>query len=56
MCPYKHIIFVKHEGDDKMLIVNLYVYDLIFKGNDERVFATFNQYMYKLFDISDLGR
>ena len=55
-CPYEHNLFIKaHEGG-KILIVCLYVDDLIFTGNDERMFTDFKKSMMHEFDMTDLGR
>ena len=49
-------MFIKaHEGD-KILIICLYVDDLIFIGNDERMFTDFKKSMMHEFDMTDLGR
>jgi hypothetical protein len=55
-CPHEHTLFVKYFTDNKVLIVSLYVDDLIFTGNDEKVFADFKHSMKNNFAMTDLGR
>ncbi|KAK2442007.1 putative mitochondrial protein [Trifolium repens] len=54
-CPHEHTLFVKKDGE-KVLIVSLYVDDLIFTGNDSKMFQSFKESMKNVFDMTDLGR
>jgi hypothetical protein len=54
-CPHEHTLFVKKDGK-KVLIVSLYVDDLIFTGNDSKMFKSFKESMRNVFDMTDLGR
>jgi len=55
-CPHEHSLFIKtHEGG-KILIICLYIDDLIFIGNDERMFTDFKKFMMHEFDMTDIGR
>jgi hypothetical protein len=54
-CPHEHTLFVKKDGE-KVLIVSLYVDDLIFTGNDSKMFKDFKESMKNMFDMTDLGR
>lgn len=51
-CPYK---LHKTDNRGKMLMVYLYVYDLIYTGNDRAMFENFNKSMMFEFDMFDLG-
>ncbi|GAU45713.1 hypothetical protein TSUD_400940 [Trifolium subterraneum] len=55
-CPHEHTLFVKHDKEDKMIVVSLYVDDLFFTGNDQRLFDKFKLSMEKNFAMTDLGR
>lgn len=55
-CYSEHTLFIKTNKGGKILIVSLYVDDLIFTGNDELMFAEFNNSMLREFDMTDLGR
>jgi len=55
-CPYEHTLFLKKTEEGTFLIVCLYVDDLIFTGNNEKMFNSFKQSMMKEFDMTDLGR
>jgi len=55
-CPSEHTLFVKTGSKGTILIVSLYVDDLIFTGNNERMFSDFKESMKKEFDMSDLGK
>ncbi|KAL8155990.1 hypothetical protein AgCh_001157 [Apium graveolens] len=48
-------LFTKVE-QGKYLIISLYVDDLIFTGNDEKMMVKFKESMMKEFDMSDLGK
>lgn len=55
-CPYEHTLFVKTEGEGKILIVCIYVDDLVFTGNDNLMLEEFKASMKQEFEMSDLGR
>ena len=55
-CYSEHTLFIKTNKGGKILIVNLYVDDLIFTGNDDFMFAKFKNSMLREFDMTDLGR
>jgi hypothetical protein len=40
-CPYEHTLFTKIKDGNSILIVSLYVDDLIYIGNDSRMFEEF---------------
>jgi hypothetical protein len=44
-CPYEHTLFMKQGSEGKMLIVSLYVDDLIYTGNNEKMFCEFRSSM-----------
>lgn len=52
----EHTLFVKEEKQGQILIVSLYVDDLIFTGNCERLMNDFKESMKKKFDMTDLGK
>nr|AFP55578.1 copia-type polyprotein [Rosa rugosa] len=54
-CSYEHTLFVKIEGEGKMLIVSLYVDDQIFTGNDMSMIEKFKSSMMHEFEMTDLG-
>ncbi|KAL0294174.1 UNVERIFIED_CONTAM: Retrovirus-related Pol polyprotein from transposon RE1 [Sesamum angustifolium] len=47
-------LYIKSQGNDT-LIVSLYVDDLIYTGNNEKMIQDFKQDMMKKFEMSDLG-
>ncbi|PNX55819.1 putative LRR receptor-like protein kinase, partial [Trifolium pratense] len=55
-CPHEHTLFVKNESDGRIIVVSLYVDDLIFTGNDEKLFADFKSSMESNFAMTDLGK
>ncbi|KAJ4764255.1 polyprotein [Rhynchospora pubera] len=52
--PSEPTLYVKH-GATGMLIVSLYVDDLIFTGNDEKMMHEFKNDMMKKYEMNDLG-
>lgn len=52
----EHTLFTKSKEGGKLLIVNLYVDDLIFTGNDKSMCDEFKKSMMLEFDMSDLGK
>ncbi|GAU29997.1 hypothetical protein TSUD_160820 [Trifolium subterraneum] len=54
-CPHEHTLFIKHV-EDKILIVSLYVDDLIYTGNDSKLFEDFKHSMQGKFAMTDLGK
>jgi hypothetical protein len=55
-CQYEHTLFIKNKAGGKILIINLYVNDLVFTGNDESMFVKFKSFMMREFDMTDLGK
>ncbi|KAH9794818.1 Integrase catalytic domain-containing protein [Citrus sinensis] len=55
-CLSEHTLFKKNGGDGRILIVSLYVDDLIFTGNDGKMFEEFKRSMKQEFEMFDLGR
>ncbi|KAL0459390.1 UNVERIFIED_CONTAM: Retrovirus-related Pol polyprotein from transposon RE1 [Sesamum latifolium] len=47
-------LYINNQGNDT-LIVSLYVDDLIYTGNDEKMIQDFKEDMMKTFEMSDLG-
>ncbi|KAL0423821.1 UNVERIFIED_CONTAM: Retrovirus-related Pol polyprotein from transposon RE2 [Sesamum radiatum] len=47
-------LYIKSQGNDT-LIVSLYVDDLIYTGNNEKMIQVFKEDMMKTFEMSDLG-
>lgn len=54
-CPFEHTLYVKTEEGGKLLIVCLYVDDLIFTRNDDKIFDEFKKSMMTEFEMTDLG-
>ena len=54
-CPSEHTLFTKTE-EGKALVVSIYVDDLIFTGNDEKLIKEFKVSMKNEFDMTDLGK
>ena len=55
-CDFEHALFLKIEDEGKLLIVSLYVDDLVFTGNCEKMMIDFKESMKSEFDMSDLGK
>ncbi|GAU31045.1 hypothetical protein TSUD_214810 [Trifolium subterraneum] len=55
-CPYEPTLFVKQDTEGRMLIVSLYVDDLIYTRNDEKMFNDFKKSMKSKFAMTDLGK
>ncbi|KAJ3676254.1 hypothetical protein LUZ60_003666 [Juncus effusus] len=53
-CPYEHALYVKKKGND-LLFVALYVDDLIFMGNNDKMVKEFKEAMMREFEMTDLG-
>ncbi|KAL8098000.1 hypothetical protein AgCh_030941 [Apium graveolens] len=53
-CPYEHSVYVK-KFEGKLLIVALYVDDLIFMGNCQKLIEEFKKGMTCEFEMTDLG-
>ncbi|OMO69396.1 Integrase, catalytic core [Corchorus capsularis] len=53
-CPYEHALYIKVSGSG-ILIVCLYVDDLIFTGNNPKMFEEFKRAMNREFEMTDLG-
>ena len=54
-CPSEHTLFTKTE-EGKALVVSIYVDDLIFTGNDEKLIKEFKVSMKNEFNMTDLGK
>ncbi|KAK2993848.1 hypothetical protein RJ640_027325 [Escallonia rubra] len=54
-CPHEHALYVKMNGKCDILIVGLYVDDLIFTGNNVKMFDDFKKEMAKEFEMTDIG-
>ncbi|KAJ3693375.1 hypothetical protein LUZ60_008855 [Juncus effusus] len=52
--PYEHALYVKKKGND-LLFVALYVDDLIFMGNNDKMLKEFKEAMMREFEMTDLG-
>ena len=48
-------LYIKTQGQNHTLIISLYVDDLIYTGNDEKMIKEFKEDMMKTFEMSDLG-
>jgi hypothetical protein len=55
-CPHEHTLFVKQGDKNRILIVSIYVDDLIYTGNDEKLMSEFKNSMKEKFAMTDLGR
>ena len=55
-CFCEHTRFIKTNTQGRILIVSLYVDDLIFTGNNEKMFKHFKESMQQQFDMTDLGK
>ena len=53
-CPSEYALYIKAEEKEK-LIVALYVDDLIFMGNSQRLISEFKKDMMREFEMTDLG-
>ncbi|GJV64548.1 retrovirus-related pol polyprotein from transposon TNT 1-94 [Tanacetum coccineum] len=53
---YEHTLFIKRQEGDKILFVNIYVDDLLFTGNDEKMMEDFKISMKAEFEMTDLGK
>nr|GEV46500.1 putative RNA-directed DNA polymerase [Tanacetum cinerariifolium] len=52
----EHTLFIKRQAGDKLLFVNIYVDDLLFTGNDEKMMEDFKVSMKAEFEMTDLGK
>ncbi|KAL4563757.1 hypothetical protein LXL04_027802 [Taraxacum kok-saghyz] len=52
----EHTLFIKAKSTDKLLFVNVYVDDLLYTGNDEKMLEEFKCSMKNEFEMTDLGR
>ncbi|CAL5391936.1 unnamed protein product [Camellia sinensis] len=48
-------LYIKRQGTAGIVIVSLYVDDLVFTGNDEKLIEDFKREMMKKYEMSDLG-
>jgi Reverse transcriptase (RNA-dependent DNA polymerase) len=53
-CPYEHALYVKKK-EGNLLYVALYVDDLIFMGNNEKMIKEFKEVTTQEFEMTDLG-
>ena len=53
-CPHEHALYYKNINGD-VLLVCLYVDDLIFTGNNPRLFEDFKKAMTREFEMTDVG-
>ncbi|GJR43382.1 retrovirus-related pol polyprotein from transposon TNT 1-94 [Tanacetum coccineum] len=53
-CPYEHALYVKKD-DNKILLVSLFIDDILFVGNDEKMIKEFKEAMTQEFEITHLG-
>ena len=54
-CPFEHAIYVKSRKGE-LLIIALYVDDLIFMGNSQRLLEEFKEVMKEEFEMTDLEK
>lgn len=50
-CPYEPCVYTKSNTHGEFLVLYLYVDDLLFTGNSERLFMEFKQTMFDEFEI-----
>ncbi|KAG6471756.1 hypothetical protein ZIOFF_069202 [Zingiber officinale] len=55
LCPYEHTLYVKSSSAGDILIVCLYVDDLIYTRNNQKMMADFRVVMIRQFEMMDLG-
>jgi len=55
-CPNEQILFIKRSTRGNILIVSIYVYNLIYTGDDKGVMIEFKKSMMQAFDMTDLGK
>ena len=55
-CPNEHTLFTKRSKEGKILIVSVYVDDLIYTGDDEKMMSSFKFSMMRVFEMTDLGK
>lgn len=54
-CPQEHALYVKEGEDGSILLVCLYVDDLIYTGNNSKMFDEFKKVMTREFEMTDIG-
>jgi hypothetical protein len=54
-CPYKYSIYVKIKESCNTFIISLYGDDLIFTGNNPKIYGDFKQAMIKEFEITNIS-
>lgn len=54
-CPFEHAVYVKHEGNE-VLIIGVYVDDLLATGTNIAGIAQFKKQMNTEFEMSDMGQ
>lgn len=53
-CPYEHALYKKTDANVNVLLVCLYVDDLIFTGNNPKMFKEFKMSMIREFEMTDI--
>jgi len=54
-CPHEYVIYVQIKKSGDTLIVCLYMDDMIFIGNNPKIFGDFKQAMIKEFEMTNIG-
>lgn len=54
-CPHEYTLYVKNGKDGSILLVCLYVDDLIYTGNNPKMFEEFKKEMTQEFEMTDIG-
>ncbi|XP_044473188.1 receptor-like protein 43 [Mangifera indica] len=54
-CPHEYSLYVKSYKNEDLLLVYLYVDDLIFTGNNQRLFEEFKKAMSQEFEMTNIG-
>ncbi|GAA0185491.1 transmembrane signal receptor [Lithospermum erythrorhizon] len=55
LCPYEHTLYVKRSESGDIIIVCLYVDDLIFSSNNEKLISEFKEALVTKFEMTDMG-
>lgn len=54
-CPYEHALYIKTINNNNLLLICLYVNDLIFTGNNPKIFKDFKLSIVNEFKLRDDG-
>ena len=54
-CPYEHAVYVKKDNHGEFLFICLYVDDLLFTENSQKMIEEFKKSMFKRFEMTDCG-